>query len=155
MELGRVITPDAVREALDLARDEFFGEHPAGELPPEAAAKFISATDFASFSGRMLAGSRMMWACRDGGRLRGMLALDGAREILLFFVSRDYRRHGIGRALAAAACEYALENGADELTAFVPLTSERFFTRLGFERCGEECVRDGVAGIDMRCDVTV
>ena len=152
MELGRVITPEAVREALDLARDEFFAENdPAGE----DAVKFMAATEYAAFSGRMLAGNCVIWACRDGGRLRGMLALEDARDILLFFVARDYRRHGIGRALVAAACEYAQEAERTELRAAVPESCEAFFLRLGFERKGGVCERGGIRGADMRFDVTL
>ena len=152
MELGRVISPEAVREALDLAREEFFA---ANRLSRADAEKFVEATEFASFSGAMLAGSVIMWACRDGGKLRGMLALDSAREITLFFVSREFRRHGIGRALVAAACEYALENGAGELFTFAPTAHEHFFMQLGFERCGDEYIRGGICGVDMRCDASL
>ena len=152
MELGRVITPEATREALDLAREEFFAEN---SLSREAAEKFADATEYAAFSGRMLAGSCVIWACKDGGRLRGMLALDGSRDILLFFVARDYRGHGIGRALVAAACEYAFENGQSELRAAVPQSSEEFFLRLGFEKCGGVCERCGIKGVEMRFDVTL
>ena len=65
MELGRVISPEAVREALDLAREEFFA---ANKLSRADAEKFVEATEFAPFSGAMLAGSRIVWACRDGGK---------------------------------------------------------------------------------------
>jgi len=152
MELGRVISPEAVREALDLAREEFFA---ANKLSRADAEKFVEATEFAPFSGAMLAGSRIVWACRDGGKLRGMLALDSAREIILFFVSHDFRRHGIGRALVAAACEYALESGTGELCVFAPIAHEHFFMQLGFERCGEEYARGGIRGVDMRCDASL
>ena len=139
VELGRVVTPEAIREALDLAREEFFrGREVGRDLSREAAEAFLQETEFSSYSGPMLAGNRAMWACRDEGEVRGFLSLDGAREVGLFFVSDAYRRHGIGRALIAAAIEYAGENKVDTLEAFVPPEQEHFFSRLGFERPEQE-----------------
>ena len=151
-----MVSPEAIREALDLARDEFFS--PDGpERTPEVTAAFLEETEFSSYSGEMLAGGRAMWACRDEGRLRGFLSLDRARDVGLFFVSRAYRRHGIGRALIAAAIEYAQENGVTELRAFVPPEQEHFFSRLGFERPEEELPRTehGMQGVRMICDLTI
>ncbi len=158
MELGRVVSPEAIREALDLAREEFFRPLPEGQRrSPEAEQAFLEETEFSSYSGPMLAGGRAMWACRDEGRLRGFLSLDNAREVGLFYVSKEYRRHGIGRALIAAAIEYAQQNGENELEAFVPPEQEHFFSRLGFERTEEETphTEHGLQGVRMICDLTI
>jgi GNAT superfamily N-acetyltransferase len=49
-------------------------------------------------------------------------------------VHQDYRRHGVGRALVAAAAGWAEETGADMVLASVPATdrdANRFLARLG------------------------
>ena len=157
MELGRVVSPEAIREALDLAREEFFRAGEEERHSPQAEQEFLEETEFSTYSGPMLAGSRAMWACRDEGRLRGFLSLDDAREVGLFYVSREYRRHGIGRALIAAAIEYAQQNGVKELTAFVPREQEHFFSRLGFEHPENAPRRTehGMSGVRMICDLTI
>ena len=73
-----------------------------------------------------------------------------------FHVSRDYRRHGIGRRLIETARDYAKNRGAAALYASCSSAEEtiRFYMAMGFELSEHPitgCVKDEPFDIQMEC----
>lgn len=88
--------------------------------------------------------SRALVATVDG-EVAGMVVLEVTPYAPLFaqravhahylHVREDYRRHGVGRALLAAAVTFAEEVGAEHIMTSVPpqmRDTQRFYARLGF-----------------------
>ncbi len=80
-------------------------------------------------------GGILAWTARDAGRLVGMMTgeLDDGRLLVYdFFVSNDYRRRGIGRALLGAAlAEPGVREAGAEINA-ANVASRALFESLGF-----------------------
>ena len=80
-------------------------------------------------------GGILAWTARDAGRLVGLLTgdLDDGRLLVYdFFVSGDYRRRGIGRALLGAAlAEPGVREAGAEINA-ANVASRGLFESLGF-----------------------
>ena len=80
-------------------------------------------------------GGILAWTARDLGRLVGLLTgdLDDGRLLVYdFFVSGDYRRRGIGRALLGAAlAEPGVREAGAEINA-ANVASRGLFESLGF-----------------------
>lgn len=66
------------------------------------------------------------------GRVVGYADFQKSGRIDHFFVSADFRRRGIGRALMGHLCGLAIKNGVSALSADVSLAAESFFSRHGF-----------------------
>lgn len=75
------------------------------------------------------------------GRLKGFASVEGAalgsrgqyRDLTSLHVSQDARRHGIGRTLFEAACEFALAQGAEKLyiSSHSAVETQAFYRSVG------------------------
>ena len=77
----------------------------------------------------------LAWTARDAGRLVGLLTgdLDAGRLLVYdFFVSGDYRRRGIGRALLGAALAEPGGRAAGAEINAANVASRTLFESLGF-----------------------
>ena len=107
----------------------------------------------------ILSGEYITYCAFDGDTVVGEIMLipdlnDQRLIIDSFHVSRDYRRHGIGRRLIKAACGCAKSRGADALYASCCSAEEtiRFYTAMGFEASENpipSCVEDEPFDIQM------
>ena len=107
----------------------------------------------------ILSGRYMTFCAYDGDRVVGELMLipelNEKRMIVdSFHISRDYRRHGIGRRLVEAASDYAKKCGAGALYASCCSAEEtiRFYLAMGFklsEHPIASCVEDEPFDIQM------
>lgn len=107
----------------------------------------------------ILSGKYITYCAFDGDVVVGEIMLipdlnDQRLIVDSFHVSRDYRRHGIGRRLIKAACDCAKSRGADALYASCCSAEEtiRFYTAMGFEPSENpipSCVEDEPFDIQM------
>ena len=143
LKCAPIITPDGIRDALDLARDCYASmEHTA-----KGEEFFFRELEFAKINGDLLAGSLRLWGLADS-ELRAVCALENGSEVKFIFVEEHYRRVGLGTVLVEAMSDYAVEQHVDGLTAYATRDSAGFFTELGFtpisameERWGLEIVK--------------
>ncbi|EWT02890.1 GCN5 family acetyltransferase [Intrasporangium oryzae NRRL B-24470] len=66
---------------------------------------------------------------------RSLLVVSPCVSVDMLYVVADVRRHGVGRALLAAAARYAERRGAEHIASTVPAQdreANRFFARIGF-----------------------
>lgn len=79
------------------------------------------------------------------GVIAGYADLQPSGYIVHFFVSADFPRQGVGRALMDRIHEKAAHLGVTELTSDVSKTAQPFFARFGFEIVEQRFpVRQGV-----------
>jgi GNAT superfamily N-acetyltransferase len=79
-----------------------------------------------------------------GGRLSGVGLLRRDGEILLFFLSPDAQRRGIGTAIHAALEAKAMAWGLPTLTLDSTFAARPFYERLGYRSTGAARPRFGV-----------
>lgn len=149
LQIAPIITPDAVREALALARRCFDS---LDEATDEGRRSFLAATEFPAVQGNIMAGNLKLWGCADSD-LRAMCALRGGEHIMLLFVDARYRRRGLGEALVEAMRDEAVTHGYKRLTANATPSSLGFYERLGFVITAEEQTRDGITFIPVELDL--
>lgn len=109
----------------------------------------------------ILSGEYITYCAFDGDTVVGEIMLlpelnENRLIIDSFHVSRDYRRHGIGRRLIETARDYAKSRGAVALYASCCSAEEtiRFYSAMGFEpseRPIPGCVKDEPFDIQMEC----
>ena len=109
----------------------------------------------------ILSGKYITYCAFDGDTVVGEIMLipelnENRLIIDSFHVSRDYRRHGIGRRLVDAVRDYAKSRGAVALYASCCSAEEtiRFYMALGFEPSKHpipSCVEDEPFDIQMEC----
>jgi len=90
--------------------------------------------------GERVAGAAHLRVSRD-------LTTEETAEVVAIFVSKAYRRQGVGRHLIAAAETWALESGRARLllrTDVIRTDAHAFFTALGYEKAATtlEFIRD-------------
>ena len=150
LQIAPILTPDAVRESLALARRCFDA---LDEATDEGRSAFRSATEFPTVQGHILAGDLKLWGCADSD-LRAMGALRGGEHITFLFVDKRYRLRGLGEALVEAMRDEATTHGHTRLTANATPSSLGFYERLGFEQMAEEQTRDGITFIPVELDLS-
>lgn len=80
-----------------------------------------------------------------GGESVGFITIDRSGYVDLAFVLPSMARHGIGRALLAAAESHARTQGARQMTTEASLIAAPFFSRHGWDILHEEVVmRSGI-----------
>ena len=109
----------------------------------------------------ILSGKYITYCAFDGDTVVGEIMLipelnENRLIIDSFHISRDYRRHGIGRRLVETARDYAKSRGAVALYASCCSAEEtiRFYSTMGFEpseRPIPSCVKDEPFDIQMEC----
>ena len=109
----------------------------------------------------ILSGKYITYCAFDGDTVVGEIMLlpelnENRLIIDSFHVSRDYRRHGIGRRLVETARDYAKSRGAVALYASCCSAEEtiRFYMAMGFELSEHPitgCVKDEPFDIQMEC----
>ena len=107
----------------------------------------------------ILSGKYITYCAFDGDTVVGEIMLipelnENRLIIDSFHISRDYRRHGIGRRLIETACGYAKSRGAAALYASCCSAEEtiRFYSAMGFETSRHpipSCVADEPFDIQM------
>lgn len=143
MLICRPIDP-AEYEAASRLVLESFRAVTAATMRPEGVAVFEAFAAAAAIAGRDGAGDRTLVAVR-GGVLRGVLHVTRGDHVALFFVSPAEQRHGIGRALFAAA------DSAGRLASVnSSLNAVGAYERLGFRAAGPAEERDGIRFVPMR-----
>lgn len=88
----------------------------------------------------------------DGGRIVGtcrVLVGGGVGRLGRMAVERGARRHGIGRAILAAAERAARDAGADHMTLHAQLYVERLYAAAGYRRHGDEFLEEGIPHVSM------
>ncbi len=93
----------------------------------------------------------MVRAAFLNGRLKGFASVEGIplgsrgqyRDLTSLHVSQDARRHGIGRALFDAACEFAVEIGGEKLyiSSHSAVETQAFYHAVGCVEAEEYCVK--------------
>ena len=111
----------------------------------------------------ILSGQFITYCAFDGDTVVGEImllpALNDNRLIIdSFHVSRAYRRHGIGRRLLEAVCDYAKSRGARALYASCCFAEEtiKFYRAMGFEPSEHpiaSCVEEEPFDIQMECKI--
>lgn len=86
---------------------------------------------------RSLAGRRRLFVCDSGGRLRGVIGLEG-EAVCNLFVAPDEQGRGIGQELLEQVEDLAREQGLARISLDSSLTAVGFYERLGYRRTGEE-----------------
>jgi len=109
----------------------------------------------------ILSGKHITYCAFDGDMVVGEIMLipelnENRLIIDSFHVSRDYRRHGIGRRLVETARDYAKSRGAAALYASCCSAEEtiRFYSAMGFEPSEHPIpryVEDEPFDIQMEC----
>lgn len=134
-----------------------FDELVRPDFTDEGAAEFAKAAR--TFVADRPAGHRVTVAERDG-RILGMIDVRDGSHICLFFVEREQRGRGVGRALLACALAHAAGDeglaagdAGDEGPAAVTVNSSPWavpvYERLGFRTTGPQVERIGIRAIPM------
>lgn len=90
-------------------------------------------------------GEYVLFTAKDRGTIIGMITLRNETHISLLFVSSDYQKRGVGRALMAALCHYLRwDKGEDHVTVNAAPYGIGFYHKLGFTDTGEEQSADGI-----------
>jgi GNAT superfamily N-acetyltransferase len=86
-----------------------------------------------------------------GGRIVGMLDVRDHSHVCLFFVERDVRGTGVGRALLQAAIEGASQTGERRSTITVNSSTwaVKVYERLGFDATGPVSEQNGIRFVPM------
>lgn len=89
------------------------------------------------------------------GVLAGVLAIRDNNHISLFFVDKAFHGKGIGRKLFNEAVRICLEKDPElnELSVNSSPYAVNIYIKIGFEKIGEETVRDGIAYIPMKMEI--
>ena len=88
----------------------------------------------------------MIYGAFTDQKLIGVLAIRNQKQIGLFFITKEYQKKGIGRALF----DYWLSKSkVDTVTVNSALFSVDFYRRLGFIPADSEQVREGVRYLPM------
>jgi GNAT superfamily N-acetyltransferase len=132
------------------------------------AEKFIT-HEFSETGARCLLGSLTPEAIRgylasgfryhvaeDNGQLLGVVGTRDNRHLYHLFVAEPAQGRGLARALWAVAKQACQDAGhAGEFTVNASQGAVGFYEKLGFERAGEDAVRNGVIAVPMRrCERT-
>lgn len=149
LKCAPILTPDAVRGALDLARRCFDA---LDEADDRSRASFRRATEFSNIFGGIMAGELKLWGCADT-ELRAMCALRGGSHIMLLFVDAPYRRHGLGEALVEAMRDEARRSGHGSLTANATPSAAGFYRHLGFIPTADVQKRDGITYLPVKLEL--
>lgn len=150
LKCAPIITPDGIRDALDLARDCY------DALPnttAEGRKSFARATDYSRVMGGIMAGELKLFGIGDP-TLRGVACTSQHGEhIMLLFVENGYR----GRRLGTALIETVMENARDEHITRMTVNAEpdavRFYEKFGFETTSAAQERDGIAFVEMAVEL--
>ncbi len=111
----------------------------AADYPPEVIAHV--AADFAPEAVRGMIARRRVLIARDGGRMVGTAALEGA-AVRSVFVLPEAQGRGVGAALMAEVARVAARDGCATLRLSSSLTAQGFYERLGFIAVGEALFGD-------------
>lgn len=92
----------------------------------------------------------IVWGCRCGSEIVGMLALRNGTHISLAFVNGKFHRQGIGRALFYEAEKYALSQEASEITVNASDYGIPFYKAMGFVPTDMQTEYDGIISTPMK-----
>ncbi len=150
LKCAPIITPDGLRDALELAYDCYRDM----EHARRGEDFFRREVDFARTTGAVLGGKLKLWGIADGA-LRGVAALEDSRLVKYIFVEERYRCRGLGSALVEAMCDWLREEKVGELYAYATRSSAGFFTALGFRPADRAEPEDrwGVEVVEVRLEV--
>ncbi len=94
------------------------------------------------------------FGCKDQGQLIATVTLrpDGPTRARLrqMAVATSYQSRGIGRRLIEQAEPIVRTRGVSEISLHARCEAQGFYTRLGYERVGEEFMEVGVRHVEMR-----
>ncbi len=150
LKCAPIITPDGVRDALDLARDCY------DALPnttAEGRRAFARATDFSRVMGGIMAGELKLFGIGDPA-LRGVACTSQHGEhIMLLFVEEGYRGRRLGTALIDAVAESARDEHISRLTVNAEPDAVGFYEKMGFVTVSAAQERDGIAFVEMAAEI--
>jgi len=145
----RVLDSSDLNEALELVWT-VFSEFEAPDYSAEGIDTFRAFISYDCVSGMLADGSLRLWGCYIGEVLTGVIAARGPGHISLLFVSKEYQRRGIARALFAVLEEYCRASGADAITVNSSPYAVDIYHRLGFISTDKETVTNGIRFTPMR-----
>ena len=147
----RMIRESELDEALDLVLKVFM-EFEAPDYSPEGVESFVKdIIHNENFREGCISGSFRMYAAFENGKVIGVLTLRKKSHIMLFFVQKEYQKHGVGRALF----EYALKElyRGESIPSSITVNSSpygvQFYKRLGFVPTAEEQEKHGIRYVPM------
>lgn len=151
MEIIAVNSKDsgALKAALALVRDVFW-EYEAPKYSDEGVWAFDNFIKRDTVKQHMEGGRLVIWAAYVGGKVIGVIAARPPCHISFFFVSGQYHRKGVGRALYGVLTEYFTDIGAaGPLTVSAPPSAVKVYQALGFAAAGPERYEDGLSFTPM------
>ena len=132
-----------------------FSEFEAPDYAAEGVDTFRAFISYDCVSGMLADGSFRLWGCYIGEVLAGVIAARGPSHISLLFVSTEYQRRGIARALFAVLKEYSRASGTDAVTVNSSPYAVDIYRRLGFVCTDNETVMNGIRFTPMRYTVEI
>jgi GNAT superfamily N-acetyltransferase len=139
----RRLEPSETAAAAKLAC-EVFDQFVAPHYQAEGVTEFHRYASADALSQRHASG-HATYVAERGGELAGMLHLRAPRHVAMLFVQASLQRHGIARALLAAAgdvnCEFTVNSSPNAVGAY---------ERLGFRVTGSEQCVHGIRFIPMQ-----
>lgn len=122
----------------------------AHEFSEEGARCLLGSLTPEAIRGYLASGFRYHVA-EDYGQLLGVVGTRDSRHLYHLFVAESAQGRGFAQALWAVAKQACQDAGyAGEFTVNASQGAVGFYEKLGFERAGEDTVRNGVITVPMR-----
>ncbi len=119
------------------------------EMTAQGVKTFFRFIEPEAFKKRIRIGSQV-WIYKINAELAGIIEISPDNHILLFFVSKDYRNQGIGKALFNKVKSDIPEKITANSTAYaLPI-----YLKLGFVRHGLPFKRNGITAYPVVCKRT-
>ncbi len=149
----RYLRPQEWDDAMALAW-KIFLRFEAGEYTEEGIHSFLDLISDERLKRLYEFGEYPVYAAFVKEKMVGMISLRSINHISLLFVSDDYHRQGIGRALTEKMKEHVQKDGRrDTITVNAAPYAVEFYHNIGFEDTGEITKQNGIIFTPMKCDL--
>ncbi len=149
--IEKMITGDEQR-IHDLVK-KVYDEFVAGDCTEEGNNTFYDFIKPESISMRLQSGN-IIFICKEGDCIIGMIELKDLNHISLLFVDKDFQGLGIARKLFNETVGIARSGGNND---FIDVNSSLFaipiYTKLGFKTTSEVQIVNGIKFVRMKCEL--